>query len=110
MKLTRRQMALGIGIAVIAVPLPEDYAAAAARGSRFDAAWAEVQAWVGKAFPGAVVAVDTVMRAAARADAPAVRSLRAGTELDPTGKREGLFLEVKDNFGTLGWVSVEDLK
>ena len=59
---------------------------------------------------GAVVAVDTVMRAAARADAPSVRSLRAGTELDPTGKREGLFLEVKDNFGTLGWVSVEDLK
>lgn len=57
MKLTRRQMALGIGIAVIAVPLPEDYAAAAPRGSRFDAAWAEVQAWVGKAFPGAVVAV-----------------------------------------------------
>jgi hypothetical protein len=59
---------------------------------------------------GAVVAVDTVMRAAARADAPSVRSLRAGTQLDPTGKREGLFVEVKDNFGTLGWVSVEDLK
>ena len=42
--------------------------------------------------------------------AAAVRSLRAGTELDPTGKREGLFIEVKDNFGTIGWVSVEDLK
>lgn len=50
----------------------------------------------------AVVAVDTVMRAAARADAAAVRSLRAGTEVDPTGKREGLFIEVKDNFGTTG--------
>lgn len=62
------------------------------------------------AAPGAVVAVDTVMRAAATADAPSVRSLRAGTELDPTGNREGLFLEVTDNFGTVGWVSVEDLK
>lgn len=58
----------------------------------------------------AVVAVDTVMRAAPGANAAAVRNLRAGTELDPTGKREGLFIEVKDNFGTTGWVSVEDLK
>lgn len=58
----------------------------------------------------AVVAVDTVMRTAASSDAAAVRSLRAGTELDPTGKREGLFIQVKDNFGTTGWVSVEDLK
>jgi hypothetical protein len=58
----------------------------------------------------AVVAVDTVMRAAASADAAKVRSLRAGTELDPTGKRQGLFIEVTDNFGTTGWVSVEDLK
>lgn len=60
--------------------------------------------------PGAVVAVDTVMRTAAAANASAVRSLRAGTELEPTGKREGLFIEVKDNFGTTGWVSVEDLQ
>lgn len=60
--------------------------------------------------PAAVVAVDTVMRSAAAANADAVRSLRAGTELAPTGKREGLFLEVKDNFGTTGWVSVEDLR
>jgi len=58
----------------------------------------------------AVVAVDTVMRSAASGNAAAVRTLRAGTELDPTGKREGLFIEVKDNFGTTGWVSVEDLK
>lgn len=62
------------------------------------------------AAPDAVVAVDTVMRAAASADAAAVRSLRAGTELDATGNREGLFIEVRDNFGTTGWVSVEDLK
>jgi len=58
----------------------------------------------------AVVAVDTVMRSGASASAAAVRSLRAGTELDPTGKREGLFIEVTDNFGTTGWVSVEDLR
>lgn len=58
----------------------------------------------------AVVAVDTVMRAAASRDADAVRALRAGTELDPTGKREGLFIEVQDNFGTTIWVSVEDLR
>jgi hypothetical protein len=64
----------------------------------------------GGAEPGALVAVDTVMRAAASKDAAEVRALRAGTELEPTGKREGLFIEVKDNFGTLGWVSVEDLK
>ncbi len=62
------------------------------------------------AAPGAVVAVDTVLRAAASANAAAVRSLRAGTQLDPTGNRSGLFIEVKDNFGTSGWVSVEDLK
>lgn len=59
---------------------------------------------------GAVVAVDTVLRADASADAAAVRSLRAGTELDPTGNRSGLYIEVKDNFSTSGWVSVEDLK
>lgn len=58
----------------------------------------------------AVVAVNTVMRASASANAASVRSLRAGTELDPTGKRDGLFIEVTDNFGTTGWVSVEDLR
>lgn len=60
--------------------------------------------------PGAVVAVDTSMRLLPLATADAVRSLRAGTTLEPTGKREGLFIEVTDNFGTKGWVSVEDLQ
>lgn len=59
--------------------------------------------------PAASVAVDTVMRDAPSADGREVRSLRAGTELTPTGKREGLFIEVTDNYGTQGWVSVEDL-
>ena len=58
----------------------------------------------------AVVAVDTKMRSASAANAAEVRTLRAGTELTPTGERNGLWLEVADNFGTKGWVSVEDLK
>jgi len=40
----------------------------------------------------------------------AVRKMRAGTAVYPTGKREGAFVEVKDKFGTNGWVSVEDLQ
>lgn len=60
--------------------------------------------------PGAIVAVDAVMRGGPSLEAAEVRSLRAGTELSPTGNREGLFIEVTDNFGTKGWVSVEDLQ
>ncbi len=59
--------------------------------------------------PAAVVAVDTILRDGPAAEAGEVRSLRAGTELSPTGGREGLFIEVEDNYGTRGWVSVEDL-
>lgn len=62
------------------------------------------------AAPGAVVAVDTIMRAAPAANGTQVRKLRAGTALTPTGKRDGLFIEVADNFGSTGWVSVEDLQ
>lgn len=62
------------------------------------------------ATPGAVVAVETAMRASASATAAEVRSLRAGTELNPTGNRDGLWLEVEDNYGTRGWVSVEALQ
>lgn len=57
----------------------------------------------------AVVAVDTQMRAGPAKSAAAVRSLRKGTTLSATGKREGLFVEMSDGFGTTGWVSVEDL-
>lgn len=57
----------------------------------------------------ATVSADTTLRATPAANGTAVRSLRAGTTLTPTGKREGLFLEVEDNFGTKGWVSVEQL-
>lgn len=59
--------------------------------------------------PGAVVATDTILRQGPSADSLGVRTLRAGTELTPAGGREGLFIEVEDNYGTRGWVSVEDL-
>lgn len=57
----------------------------------------------------ATVAVDTSMMALPAADGEVVRGLMVGTTLSPTGKREGLFIEVEDNFGTKGWVSVEAL-
>lgn len=56
------------------------------------------------------VVADTVMRSSPSAMAGPVRALRKGTELIPTGQREGLFLEVRDSFGTPGWVSVEDMQ
>lgn len=56
------------------------------------------------------VAVPTSMKASASETAAEVRSLRADTELKPTGNKEGLFVEVTDNYGTKGWVSVEDLR
>jgi len=62
------------------------------------------------AAPGATVAVDTAMRATPAMDGAVVRTLRAGTSLKPTGKREGKFIELADSFGTSGWVNVEDLK
>ena len=58
----------------------------------------------------ATVAVDTKMLSTPAAGAASLRALRAGTALTPTGKREGLFVEVSDSFGTKGWVSVENLK
>jgi len=38
-----------------------------------------------------------------------LRKLRANTVVYPTGKKDGIFLEVEDDFGITGWVSVEDL-
>lgn len=58
----------------------------------------------------ATVAVDTQMRATPAANGAVVRALRASTTLTPTGRREGLFVEVTDSFGTRGWVSVENLR
>lgn len=61
------------------------------------------------ATPAATVAIDTILRAGPAGDAEEVRMLRTGTELKPTGERSGLYIEVEDNYGTKGWVSVEDL-
>lgn len=57
----------------------------------------------------ATVASTTAMLEAPAASAKVLRSLRVGTTLNPTGKREGLFIKAKDNFGTVGWVSIESL-
>lgn len=56
------------------------------------------------------VAIDTKLYATPVKTAAVVRTLRAGTTLTATGKREGLFVEMKDSYGSSGWVSVEDLK
>lgn len=58
----------------------------------------------------AKVAADTQLRSTPAANGTIVRALRAGTELTPTGKREGLFIEVSDSYGTRGWVSVENME
>lgn len=55
------------------------------------------------------VTVATSMMAMPMADGDTVRGLEPGTTLNPTGRREGLFVEVEDNFGTKGWVLVEAL-
>lgn len=52
-----RAIALASALGALAIPAVQGPAAAVAPDQRFDAAFAEVQAWVGKAFPGAVVAV-----------------------------------------------------
>jgi len=62
------------------------------------------------ASPKAIVAIATDMQSSAAADSETLRALRAGTQLNPTGNREGLMIEVSDNYGTTGWVSVEDLQ
>jgi len=62
------------------------------------------------ATPGAFIAIDTKMLEAPVRTAAVVRSVRAGTALKPTGQRQGLFVEMTDDFGSKGWVSVEDLK
>lgn len=57
----------------------------------------------------ATVMVDTIMLEKPLVGANSLRSLGVGTTVTPTGKREDLFVEVEDNFGTTGWVSVEKL-
>lgn len=60
--------------------------------------------------PGAQIAIDTKMFDTPTRTGAVVRSLRAGTSLKPTGQRKGIFVEMTDDFGSKGWVSVEYLK
>lgn len=57
----------------------------------------------------ATVAATTAMLETPSANGKVVRNLRVGTTITPTGKRDGLFIEARDSFGTTGWVSVEAL-
>lgn len=59
--------------------------------------------------PAYTTAVDTKLYAQP-AIGQAVRALRSGTVLKPTGVRQGLFVEVNDAYGSKGWVSIEDLR
>ncbi len=79
------------------------------QASALQTAKAALPAAAPAAAPGYVVAVDTQMYATP-AKGTALRALRSATTLTPTGKRDGLFVEVRDSVGTQGWVSVEDLK
>jgi hypothetical protein len=56
------------------------------------------------------VAVDTQLWPGPSKAGTPVRALRASTTLTPTGARNGLFVEVADNYGSKGWVSIEDLR
>lgn len=58
----------------------------------------------------ATTAIDTKMFASPDKASAALRTVRAGTALSPTGQRQGLFIEVQDSFGTKGWISVEDMR
>ena len=76
-------------------------------------ALASAQQAIAAAAPAAAtytVAVTTSMRGSPSETGAEVRSLRPDTELTPTGNKEGLFVEMTDNYGTKGWVSVEDLR
>lgn len=87
-------------IAFNAVVAQQDALAATARPSVAEADTAPDQA---------EVIIDTVLYSAPDPEADAVRRLRAGTRITPTGKRDGLFVEAEDGFGSVGWVPVEDL-
>ena len=80
----------------------EDDQRAAAEVQQLAAERGDTDAWESTGSGG-------LLRAGPSGDATEVRTLRAGTALTPTGQRDGLFIEVEDNYGTKGWVSVEDL-
>jgi hypothetical protein len=83
--------------------------AVVAQGAALQSAMATPVASVQRA-GSALAAVDTEMMATPAKTGEALRAVRAGTTLRPTGNRQGNFVEVADDFGTKGWVAVEDLK
>lgn len=61
--------------------------------------------------PAPVLAVtDSFLYLEPTRAAETVRAIRPGTALTPIGELSGIFLPVKDAYGLLGWVSVEDLQ
>ncbi|MEG3125764.1 SH3 domain-containing protein [Sphingomonas sp. GB1N7] len=60
--------------------------------------------------PPYIIATDTNLWPQAKKAGAPVRALRASSEVMPTGKKSGLFVEAADKYGNTGWVSVEDLR
>ncbi len=61
--------------------------------------------------PAAVLAAtDSFLYLEPSRSAETVRAIRPGIALTPIGELSGIFLPVKDAYGLLGWVSVEDLQ
>jgi hypothetical protein len=56
-----------------------------------------------KAAPATLTHCATLLGTIAPASGAALRALRSGTALAPTGKRDGLLVEVADNFGANGF-------
>lgn len=92
----------------LAIAFINAFNSVAAQGSALAAAPKPMP--VAAALVSATTAVATNMLASPSKTGAVVRSLREGTSVIPTGKKQGLFVEVKDSFGTVGWVSVEDMR
>jgi hypothetical protein len=84
------------------------YNGVTAQGAALNSAPKPVAVAAGPVVP--TTAVATSMFATPSKSGAVVRALRADTALSPTGQKQGLFIEVKDSFGTSGWVSVEDMR
>lgn len=57
-----------------------------------------------------IAATDAFLYLEPSREAETVRAIRPGVQLIPIGELNGIFLPVKDSYGVLGWVSVEDLQ
>ncbi|MEO9635460.1 MAG: SH3 domain-containing protein [Parasphingorhabdus sp.] len=57
-----------------------------------------------------LAAADSFLYLEPSREAETIRAIRPGVALIPIGELDGIFLPVKDAYGVLGWVSVEDLQ